>query len=103
MSGTSFCTCEMMSAKPVHRVVLNSSEVNFSGLDLNCSYFGFLFIANLFSDSCIQLQYLITVIFLFCRHFPPTNISVESIKNNNSGEAEVRSEMFELLMIIFQV
>jgi len=103
MSGTSFCTCEMMSAKPVHRVVLNTSEVNFSGLDLNCSYFGFLFIANLFSDSCIQLQYLITVIFLFCRHFPPTNISVESIKNNNSGEAEVRSEMFELLMIIFQV
>lgn len=76
MSGTSFCTCEMMSAKPVHRVVLNTSEVNFSGLDLNCSYFGFLFIANLFSDSCIQLQYLITVIFLFCRHFPPTNISV---------------------------
>lgn len=53
MSGTSFCTCEMMSAKPVHRVVLNTSEVNFSGLDLNCSYFGFLFIANLFSDSCI--------------------------------------------------
>lgn len=76
MSGTSFCSCEMMSAKPVHRVVLNTSEVNFSDLDLNCSYFGFLFIANLFSDSCIQLQYLITVIFLFCRHFPPTNISV---------------------------
>lgn len=35
MSGISFCTCEMISAKPVHGVILGTSEVNFSGLDLS--------------------------------------------------------------------